>query len=209
MKKVLFLLFILLSFGLSQGILESINSESVNSKSSGMDELCDNGDASICYALGKMNERNSALLQNKNTPESRMYYKKASNIYKMECDEDNFTSCSILGNMHINSQGVDNDHFKAKEYFTKACDNDEQEGCVGIGKLHLSGVSARKDGKMAKKYFESACEKKNQNGCLFLAQMYEKGEGISKNKKQAKEYYGKACDFNSQAGCAKYSELSK
>lgn len=196
MKKILPILVLLFSLCFSQSETEE------------MQKFCENGDANICYALGKMNERSGALKQNKNTPESRMYYKKAAAIYQKECDvESNFVSCTVLGNMYINDQGVGSDHFKAKDYFVKACENEEYEGCVGLGKLHLSGISARKDANMAKKYFSDACDKKNQNGCLFLAQMYEKGEGISKNKKQAKEYYGKACDYNSRIGCAKYAEF--
>lgn len=195
MKKILIFLVLCLSFCFSQA------------ENQNMDERCENGDANVCYILGKTNERSSALMQNKNTPESRAYYKKAAAIYQKQCDaENNYMNCAVLGNMYINGQGVAADSFKAKEYFTKACENDEQEGCVGLGKLHLSGISARKDGEAAKKYFDDACNKENQTGCLFLAQMYEKGEGIKKNKKKAKEYYGKACDFNSQIGCAKYSE---
>lgn len=172
-----------------------------------MDEMCTNGDANICYALGKLKERSSVLLQNKSTPESRVYYKKAADLYQENCQNNDYKSCAVLGNMHINEQGVGLDQFKAKEYFEKACDNNEQDGCVGLGKLHLSGVAARKDGDMAKKYFENACELENSTGCLFLAQMYEDGEGIKKSKKLAKEYYGKACDFNSPIGCAKFSTM--
>ncbi|MDR0467562.1 MAG: sel1 repeat family protein [Campylobacteraceae bacterium] len=193
MKKIVFFLCLVYSFCFSQSQLEAQK----------MDELCFDGDANVCYMLGKLNERSSVLRQGKNTPESRKYYKKAAIIYQEQCDmEDDFSSCAILGNMHINDQGIGMDHFKAKEYFTKACENDEQEGCVGLGKLHLNGVSVRKDSEVAKKYFESTCTEKNQNGCLFLAQMYEK-----KSKKLAKEYYGKACDLNSQIGCLKYSEF--
>jgi len=198
MKNVVFFLCLICSFCFSQN----------QSEPQKMDDLCLNGDANICYMLGKMNERSSVLKQGKNTPESRAYYKQAAAIYQKQCDaESDFLSCAVLGNMYINNQGVSIDHFKAKEYFIKACENDEQEGCVGLGKVHLNGISARKDAEMAKKYFENACEKENQNGCLFLAQMYEIGEGVKKNKKSAKEYYGKACDFNSQIGCVKYSEF--
>lgn len=200
MKKIIIFLVVVINLVFAQNLEEKQQ----------MNKRCDDGDANICYALAKISERSGSLLQNKNTPESRMYYKKAAEGYKKQCEEaSDIASCAIIGNMYLNGQGISEDQFKAKEYFTKACEAKEQEGCVGIGKLHLTGVSARKDFNKAKEYFISACNNKNQNGCLFMAQMYEEGKGVGKSKSLAKEYYGKACDNNSGIGCAKYAEMTK
>ena len=60
-------------------------------------------------------------------------YQKALPLFKKACDgakdKDEVRSCSFLGTMYYQSEGVAQDYEEAKKYYKKVCDMGMQSGC--------------------------------------------------------------------------------
>ena len=112
---------------------------------------------------------------------------------KKECERDNFESCSDLGFMYYEGDGVLKDSKKAVELFTKACDRGNASGCSNLGLMYKNGDGVRQDKFKAVELFTKACDVGIANGCSNLGTMYSTGEGVRQDKSKAVELFTKAC----------------
>lgn len=102
-------------------------------------------------------------------------YKKAAELYKIGCDDNEPGSCSALGMLYFKGNGVKQSHKSAFELFKKSCKNIGATGCFYLAHAYKEGIGTRQDFKLAKEYFGKACDWGLQEGCDGYRQMNESG----------------------------------
>ena len=97
-------------------------------------------------------------------------YPNAKKYYEMGCNKGNgdfaqASSCTGLGEMYYNGQGVRQDYHKTFELYKKACDMKYGIACNNLGLLYAEGQGVRQNESIAKQYFGKACDLGEQMGC--------------------------------------------
>ena len=73
----------------------------------------------------------------------RKITKKPRNFFAKACDGNNYKTCSNLGFMYSNAQGVARDYDKAAELYIKACEGGDVFGCQNVGAMYLKGEGVK------------------------------------------------------------------
>ena len=60
-------------------------------------------------------------------------YKTAAKHFEKTCDDGYIDSCSVLGMLYMDGQGVKQDYHKAAKLFEKACNGENIESCNVLG----------------------------------------------------------------------------
>ena len=102
-------------------------------------------------------------------------YQKAAELLQKGCAGGNAESCSKLGFLYYEGQGVKQDYQKAAQLFQKACDSGEVGGCLGLGVLYETGQGVRQNFSTAKQYYGKACDLGLQLGCDSYRELNKKG----------------------------------
>ena len=102
-------------------------------------------------------------------------YKTAAEQFEKTCDGGYIDSCSVLGIIYMDGQGVKQDYHKAAKLFEKACKGENAQGCYNLGFLYVKGQGVRQDYRIAKEYFGESCDLGHQNGCDAYKKLNEKG----------------------------------
>lgn len=71
--------------------------------------------------------------------------KRAFELYKKACDNDNFYACGILSNMYFGGKAVKKDNSRARAYAKISCENKVASGCFVLSVLY--GVQFAEFGK--------------------------------------------------------------
>ena len=74
-------------------------------------------------------------------------------------------SCSKLGGLYYNGDGVKQDYKKAREFWSKACEMGDANGCVLVGYLYDNGYGVRQNDSKAMEFYGKACDLGEQKGC--------------------------------------------
>lgn len=115
-----------------------------------------------------------------------------------ECNENEGRSCTNLGILYRQGQGVGLNYNQAKTYFEKACKLDDGDGCAWLGELYEDGLGVSQDKNNAKTYYAKACNLDSVNGCVnFGASLLSKKMS---NYNDAKLYFEKALKLDSESG---------
>ena len=72
-------------------------------------------------------------------------YKTAAKHFEKTCDDGYIDSCSVLGMLYMDGQGVKQDYHKAAKLFEKACNGENIESCSVLGVLYESGEGVEQD----------------------------------------------------------------
>ena len=97
-----------------------------------------------------------------------------------ECYEVSFfgggaSSCTRLGVMYSNGEGVRQDKFKAAELYQKGCDGAEAVSCYNLGSMYFHGIGVRQDSSRTLNLFGKACDLKDEEGCKGYAALKNRG----------------------------------
>ena len=97
-------------------------------------------------------------------------YHNAKKYFEIGCNKGNGSlaqaeSCSNLGVLYHNGQGVRQDYAKAAELLKKACGMKNGIACNNLGVLYGRGEGVRQDKSIAKQYYGKACDLGFQLGC--------------------------------------------
>ncbi len=160
---------------------------------------CDRGNPMSCAKLATMHQKGEGGAQKNQT--------KAAVLYQKACDGGQIESCSILGMMYVNGEGVHEDLVKAAALFKLVCDNPQHDetrvgGCVLLGILYELGGGVRQDYAKAAELYQGGCDLAVYNACYRLGKLYQEGKGVPKDAKKATAFYKKACDGKIKEGCA-------
>lgn len=158
-------------------------------------------------------------------------YVKAAKLCKISCESNTYESCSLLGLMYENGEGVKKDEKLAVELLLKACSGDNSNGC-----FHLGTYYERTNKKKATQYYQKSCDLGNTLSCKTLEELqkqalaidseeniglqlkcddanasacYQLGNRHRKSNRpfEAANSYKKACNYNKKLGCSEYEDL--
>ena len=110
------------------------------------------------FGAKKAYEQGKAFYNNKE-------YDKAAELFKKACNGREMPSCSNLGIMYANGNGVEKNVKKAMDLYKKACDGGNMLGCGFLGFMYEKGDGVGQDIYMAKEYYGKACDLGDQDGC--------------------------------------------
>ena len=105
-------------------------------------------------------------------------YFNAKEYYEIGCNkvsEIQAESCTILGMMYHNGEGVRQDYHKAAELYKKACDMKYADACTNLGLLYDNGLGVRQNYSLAKEYYGKGCDLGNQRGCDNYKRLHSQG----------------------------------
>lgn len=162
---------------------------------------------------------------------------KCVDYYMERCDNSDFVSCGIVGDLyHIKkdfdssmltykwacenvteSMIVTHRHIKGEDEKVKWEAKDKNSpslkklkttNCGNVGFQYKRGEGVDKDSQKAIYYYQIACDLGNGSSCSDLGFYYDKGkDGIEKNHHKASQYYKKSCDLNSYLGCHNLGDM--
>ena len=95
-------------------------------------------------------------------------FDKAAKQWQKACEADVSESCSNLGVLYENGQGVQQDFHKAAKLFEKACDDGYSQSCNNLGNLYSKGQSVKQDHLKAAKLWQKACDDEISPSCSNL-----------------------------------------
>ena len=96
----------------------------------------------------------------------------AAKLFKIACDAGDARSCSDLGMMCVQAQGIPLDYSCAKRRFKQACDRDHARGCTNLGLMHQKGLKVRKHPRKALGLYERACQLGDGKACGWVGLLY-------------------------------------
>jgi uncharacterized protein len=116
-----------------------------------------------------------------------------------QCNRGNAESCTALGHLYEEGQGVTRDDAHAVALYKQACDRGEARGCQNLGLMYWRGRGVFKpDGVQAVAAFKQACAQGSVIGCVNLGAMYyHKSHGDH----DAISLFKNACDNGTARGC--------
>jgi hypothetical protein len=118
-----------------------------------------------------------------------------------ECAGGKAKSCSDLGLMYSDGEGVTKDDAKAAELFQKACDRGNAVGCFQLGMSYVNGKGVMKDNNKAAQLYLKACDAGEMISCWSLGLMYSAGLGVKRDGTKATQLYNKACKGGTSFAC--------
>ncbi len=105
----------------------------------------------------------------------------------------------VLGLMHLNGRGVDEDEDKATEWFLKAekglhvlANKGKRDSQFFLGWMHYKGLGVAKNLKEAAKWFGKSAENGYKSAQFRIGHMYHYGLGVPWDENKAIEWYEKA-----------------
>jgi TPR repeat protein len=125
----------------------------------------------------------------------------AAELYLRACDRGHHQSCTDLGLMYYNGQGVTKDLNRAADLYKRACDAGGAPACTNLGWMYARGEGVPKDTSRAADLFKRACDAGGGLGCTHLGTMYAKGENGTRDENRAADLYKRACEEGSALGC--------
>ena len=102
------------------------------------DTVLDKGGTQSSFDPKKDYEQVEAFYNNKE-------YDKAAELFKKACNGREMPSCSNLGIMYANGNGVEKNEQKAVELYKKACDGGNMHGCRNLVVMYTNGNGVEKD----------------------------------------------------------------
>lgn len=117
------------------------------------------------------------------------------------CEGGHMPSCTSLGFMYSNGDGVPLDDDKAYTLYKMACEGNSSAGCYNLAFLYKKGRGVTKNASKARALYQAACEDGLMTACRSLGFMLQKGEGGSEDHDGAAKLYKTACDGGEAAAC--------
>ena len=136
-------------------------------------------------------------------------FDEAAKQWQNSCDGGDIDSCSNLGLLYENGQGVEKDYYKAAQLWQKGCGDKFSMSCYNLGTLYNKGQGVKQDYSKSVELYKKACNGGYNRGCFNLGAFYLKGKGAKQDYHIAKEYFDKACKLGFQSGCDFYKKLNE
>ena len=135
----------------------------------------------------------------KDEPRSFEFYKKATALYTLACQNSDAVGCNELGLL----QKRDNEKSEAVyNSFKKSCILGYPEGCKNLGKYYESKFKYE----AGQRLYIKSCEMGSSDGCLNAADLYVYRYDNRGRKRQDEEkiiyFYKRSCDMQNEIGCA-------
>ncbi|KAK5638472.1 hypothetical protein RI129_012767 [Pyrocoelia pectoralis] len=157
-------------------------------------------------------------------------YKKASKVYKTNCDEYKYPkSCYKYATYALLGKGYKQNYKDAYRYFEKGCNLDHPESCLHQGLLKVTKNDSSDipvDVLKGMQLLEKACTASNGNACYYLSGMYISGVRkpdirikhyekvdddssyeVKKNMAKAFGYAERGCDLGHIYSCSNLSQM--
>lgn len=128
-------------------------------------------------------------------------YEEAIRLYREECDGDEATSCTSLGDMHRRGLGTDQDYQLADDLYEEACTKGDTVGCLSLANLLFEGRGLAKDYTRARILYDRACEQDDPTGCAVLGNMMYAGLGGSQQREEGAQLMREACAAEVEYAC--------
>ncbi|WP_367971798.1 tetratricopeptide repeat protein, partial [Helicobacter acinonychis] len=109
------------------------------------------------------------------------YHQKAVAFYKRSCNLRVGVSCTSLGSMYEDGEGVDQNVTKAVFYYKRGCNLRDRLACASLGSMYEDGEGVQKDLSKALYYYKRGCHLKEGVSCGSLGFMYFKGVGVTQD----------------------------
>ncbi len=87
-------------------------------------------------------------------------YHKAVAFYKRSCNLRVGVSCTSLGSMYEDGDGVDQNTTKAVFYYRRGCNLKDHLSCASLGSMYEDGDGVQKDLSKATYYYRRGCHLK-------------------------------------------------
>uniref|UniRef100_A0A1Y1KJP4 Cytochrome c oxidase assembly factor 7 homolog n=1 Tax=Photinus pyralis TaxID=7054 RepID=A0A1Y1KJP4_PHOPY len=156
-------------------------------------------------------------------------YKKASKVYKTNCDEYKYPrSCYKYATYSLLGKGCKQNYHDAYRYFEQGCNLDHPESCLHQGLLKVTKHDSSDipiDILKGMQLLEKACAAKNANACYYLSGMYISGVRkpdvkvkhhekvgddayeVKKNMEEAFKYAEHGCNLGHIYSCSNLSQM--
>ena len=128
-------------------------------------------------------------------------YDEAIRLYREECDADEATSCTSLGDMHRRGLGTNQDYQLADELYEEACTKGDTVGCRSLANLLFEGRGLAQDYTRARSLYDRACEQDDPTGCAVLGNMMYAGLGGSRQREEGAQLMREACAAEVEYAC--------
>lgn len=115
---------------------------------------CDKNIAKACYDYANFCEIDYLKCDNFDK-----YYEKSFDLYKKECENNNYSSCYFLAKMYFDGVGTNLSEENSIKLFNFACENKDFKSCYELSKIYEY---------KAKKYLNKTCELGYDNACKEL-----------------------------------------
>ena len=128
-------------------------------------------------------------------------YDEAIRLYREECDADEATSCTSLGDMHRRGLGTTQDYKLADELYEEACTKGDTVGCRSLANMLFEGRGLTQDYSRARSLYDRACEQDDPTGCAVLGNMMYAGLGGSRQREEGAQLMREACAAEVEYAC--------
>jgi len=117
-------------------------------------------------------------------------YAEARSLFEAACNGGYMDSCTQLGWLYQNGQGVAIDYATARVFYEKACDGGSMAGCNNLGILYYSGQGVSRDYVLAGPLFQKACNGGVSVACDSLRNVQQAvQQAAAAGQRQAQEAY--------------------
>ena len=113
------------------------------------------------------------------------------NLKELEtnCNDGDIESCSDIGFLYLQGEGVKQDYQKAAELFKKACDGSSRSDCFILANLYRDGKGVEQNYQKAAKLYQKSCNNGEMYSCNFLGKLYATGKGVRQDYQKAFKLY--------------------
>eukprot|EP00730_Choanoeca_flexa_P015327 TRINITY_DN7016_c0_g1_i3.p1 TRINITY_DN7016_c0_g1~~TRINITY_DN7016_c0_g1_i3.p1 ORF type:complete len:668 (+),score=158.85 TRINITY_DN7016_c0_g1_i3:108-2111(+) len=120
--------------------------------------------------------------------------------YQYNADRGDVQSQVVLGQLHLNGQGVMQDNHRAVRYFQQAAGAGHADAMAFLGDMYANGLGVEQNNDTAVQWMDRAANKNSAAGRNSLGVMYLNGFGVKKDVNKAFKLFQQAATAGSPEG---------
>lgn len=128
-------------------------------------------------------------------------FARAADLFQRACDQRDAKSCTQLGAMYLDGQGVGKNNGKGVSLLDLGCALEDPVGCEALGHALVIGAGGKKDETRATAAFHKACKAGLRTACTEHGISLWRGRGVAKDVAQAHEILKENCKRDVGAAC--------
>ncbi len=129
----------------------------------------------------------------------------AKQEFSVGCAEGDAASCSVLGVMYEEGQGVEQNFNRAAQLYESACREENTRACFNLGRLYARDEMVDVHRAQAIQLLSSACNEGFANGCFHLGVLRLANE----RPVRAREAFRAGCKGGDAAACYRLATLTE
>eukprot|EP00045_Choanoeca_perplexa_P011359 m.120091 g.120091 ORF g.120091 m.120091 type:complete len:676 (+) comp15606_c0_seq1:95-2122(+) len=120
--------------------------------------------------------------------------------YQYNADRGDLQSQVVVGQLHLQGQGVAQDHAQALRYFQQAAAAGHADAMAYLGDMYANGLGVEQDNTTAVEWMDKAATKNSAAGRNSLGVMYLNGYGVKKDVNKAFKLFHQSASAGNPEG---------